>query len=79
MIFDSFSWEHLKSFHDAAKTTHLKDRLFSWKITIPTLRDISVPTSWNNYKFFSMTQKFLEVAIWKFRDRHLGIGICIQI
>ena len=32
-------------FHDAAKTTHLTDRLFSWKITIPTLRDITVPTN----------------------------------
>ena len=58
-----FSWEHLKSSHDAAKTTHLKDGLFSWKITIPTLRDISVPTNWNDNKFFSMTQKVLEIDV----------------
>ena len=57
MIFDH------KSSHDAAKTTHLKDGLFSWKITIPTLRDISVPTNWNDYKFFSMTQKVLEIDV----------------
>ena len=57
MIFDH------KSSHDAAKTTHLKDGLFSWKITIPTLRDISVPTNWNEYKLFSMTQNFLEIDV----------------
>ena len=57
------SWEHPKSSHNAAKTTHLKDGLFSWKITIPTLRDISVPTNWNDYKFFSMTQKVLEIDV----------------
>ena len=58
-----FSWEHLKSSHDFAKATHLKDELFSWKITIPTLRDISVPTNWNDYKFFSMIQKVLEIDV----------------
>ena len=59
-----FSWGHLKSSHDAAKTTHLKDGLFPWKITILTLRDISVPTNWNNYKFFSMTQKVWKLIWW---------------
>ena len=63
MIFIHFSSQHLKSSHDAAKTIHLKDELFSWKITISTLRDISVPTNWNDYKFFSMTQKFLEIDV----------------
>ena len=63
MIFIHFSSQHLKSPHDATKTIHLKDELFSWKITISTLRDISVPTNWNDYKFFSMTQKFLEIDV----------------
>ena len=45
------------------KTTHLKDRLFSWKITIPTLRDISVPTNWNDYEFFFKTKKVLEIDV----------------
>ena len=58
-----FPWEHLKSSHNVAKTTHLKDGLFSWKITIPTLRDISAPTNWNVYKFFSMTQEVLEIDV----------------
>ena len=58
-----FSWEPLKSSHDATKTTHLKDGLFSWKISIPTLRDICVTTKWNDYKFFSMTQKILEIDV----------------
>ena len=57
-----FSWEHLKSSNEVAKTTHLKDGLFSWKSNIPALRDISVPTNWNEYKFFSMTQKILEIC-----------------
>ena len=49
-------------FHGSiSKTTHLKDGLFSLKIAIPTLRDISVPTNWNDYKFFSMTPKVLEI------------------
>ena len=42
---------------------HLKDELFSWKIAIPILRDISVPTNWNNYKFLSMTQKISEIHV----------------
>ena len=61
MTFDSFSWEHLKSSRDYAKATHLKDGLFSWKITILTLRDIRVPANWNDYEFFYMTQKVLEI------------------
>ena len=63
MIFDSFFMTASQSSHDAAKTTHLKDGLFSWKITIPTLRDICVPTNWNYYKFFSMTQEVLEINV----------------
>ena len=55
--------KHFKSFQDAAKTTHLKDGLFSSKITIPTLRDISDPTNWNDYKFISMTEKVLEIDV----------------
>ena len=55
MIFDSFFMEHLKSSYNAAKTTHLKDGLFSWKITIRNPRDISVSTKWTDYKLFSMT------------------------
>ena len=58
-----FWWEHLKSFHDAAKATHLKDGLFSCKITIPNLRDTSALTNWSDYKFFSMTQKVLEIEV----------------
>ena len=58
-----FSGEHLKSSHNAVKTTNLKDGLFSWKMTIPNLRDISVPTNWNGYKLFSMTQKVLEIDV----------------
>ena len=27
------------------------------------MRDISVPTNWNDYKFFSMTQKALEIDV----------------
>ena len=57
------SWEHLKSSHDAAKTAHLKNGLFSWKIISPTLRNISVPTNWNDYKFFSMTQTVLDIEV----------------
>ena len=45
------------------KKTHSKDGLFFWNITIHTLRDISVPTNWNDYKFFSMTQKVLEIDV----------------
>ena len=63
MIFDSFSWEHFQSSHGAAKATHLKDGLFSWKIIIHTLRDISFPTNWNNYKLFSMIQKVLAIEV----------------
>ena len=61
MIFDSFIHGSISNSHDAVTTTHLKDALFSWKITIPTLRDISVPTNWNDYKLLSMTQKVLEI------------------
>ena len=50
-------------FYNAPKTTHLKDGLFSWKITIPTLWDISAPTNWNDYKLFSMTQNVLEIDV----------------
>ena len=63
MIFDSFFIGASQSSHDAGITTHLKDRLFSWKITIPTLRDINVPTNWNDYKLFSMKQKVLEIDV----------------
>ena len=59
----NFPWERLKNSHDAAKRTHLKDELFFWKITIPTLRNISVPTNWNDFKVFSMTQKVLEIDV----------------
>ena len=63
MIFDSFFMGASKSSHDTAITAHLKGGLFSWKITIPTLRDISVPTNWNDYKLFSMKQKVLEIDV----------------
>ena len=58
MIFDSFL--HLESSRDAAKTTHLKDGLFSWKITIPTLRDNSVPTNWSDNKILFYDSKSLR-------------------
>ena len=58
-----FSWEHLKSSHDAVKATPLNYGLLSWKIAIPTLWDINVPTNWNEYKFFSVTQKVLEIVV----------------
>ena len=45
----------------AFSKVHLEDGLFSWKITIPSLRDNSVKTNWNDYKFFSMTRKVLEI------------------
>ena len=38
-------------------------KLFSWKITIPTLRDINVPMNWNDYKFFSMSQNVLKIDV----------------
>ena len=47
--------------HDAANTTHLKGGLFYWIIILPTLRDENVPTNWNDYKFFCVTQKVLEI------------------
>ena len=42
---------------------HLKDEKKKKKIAIPILRDISVPTNWNNYKFLSMTQKISEIHV----------------
>ena len=32
-------------------------------MTISTLRGISVPTNWNGYKLFSMTQKVLGIDV----------------
>ena len=61
MIFDSSFMGASQKSIDAAITTYLKGRLFYLKITIPTLRDISNPTNWNGYKFFSLTQKVLEI------------------
>ena len=52
-----------QKFPQCSKKTYLKDRLFCWKITIPTLRDISAPQNWNGYKFFSMTQKVLKIDV----------------
>ena len=69
MIFDSFFTGGSQNFQWCSKITHLKDGLFSWKITIPTLEDISVPTNWNNYKFFSMTQKFMEIIVMVYNKR----------
>ena len=64
MIFDSFfTRASQKSQWCGKNNSFLKDGLFLWKKTIPTLRDISVPTNWNDYKFFSMTQKVLETDV----------------
>ena len=45
--------------HDTANTTHLKGGI----IILPTLRDVNVPTNWNDYKFFCVTQKVLEIDV----------------
>ena len=63
MIFYSFFIGASQKFPQFEKTTHLKDGLLSWKLTIPILREISVPTNWSVYKFFSVTQKVIEIDV----------------
>ena len=60
MIFDSFFMGASQKLQRCSKNNSFKRWIISWKITIPNLRDISVPTNWNDYKFFSMAQKGLE-------------------
>ena len=59
-----FSQEHLKGSYNTAEITNFKDGLFSWKTTVPTLRDISFSTNLNDNKFFSMIQKVLKLMWW---------------
>ena len=61
MNFDSFFMGASQKFPRCSKNKSFER--FSWKITIPTLRDIVVPTNWNDYRFFSMTQKVLEIDV----------------
>ena len=37
--------------------------IFLEKLPFPPLRDISFPTNRNEYKFFSITQKVLEIDV----------------
>ena len=52
-----------QKFARCSKTSSVKDELFCSKITIPTIRDISVPTNWNDYNFCPITQNTLEIDV----------------
>ena len=69
MVFDSFFTGGSQNFQWCSKTIDLKDGLLSSKITIPTLGDISVPTNWNNYKFFSISQNVMEINVMVYNKR----------
>ena len=63
MISELFFMGESQKIKQCSKSNSFDNFIISLKITIPNLRGISVPTNRNDYKLFSVTQRFLEIYL----------------